>query len=293
MHFAKRPALPAALPRLAHSRAPLRRLCASGDPSNETRAASAQVRTQFGRNAERYAVSGVHARGASLSLLSDLLLPQPDWDVLDVATGAGHAAFALAPYVNSVTAADVVPEMLATASEGASARGLANIAFVRGDAEALPFGDFSFDSATCRVAAHHFAHPTRFVSETHRVLRKGGSLALVDNVVDDDAAEFVNGWERRRDPSHVRMLSMARWVEVLRAGGLEVERRQMLLKRMKFAEWAENMSVPETTREELLRQLERATGAAREYLRPILGEEGDQEAAVFHLTEGVFIARRI
>ena len=55
----------------------------------------------------------------------------------------------------------------------------------RADAEALPFPDCHFDLVTCRIAAHHFAGVPTFVAEVWRVLRKGGTLALVDNVAPD------------------------------------------------------------------------------------------------------------
>jgi len=78
------------------------------------------VQTQFGANAEKYATSAVHAKGASLARLVELTAPQPDWRVLDVATAAGHTAFAFAPHVEWITAVDITPEMLTVATEEAA-----------------------------------------------------------------------------------------------------------------------------------------------------------------------------
>lgn len=250
------------------------------------------VQQQFGANAANYATSVVHAKGASLARLVELMEPDESWRMLDIATAAGHTAFAFAPHVASVVASDLVEEMLAVARAQASELGLDNVSFESADAEALPFEDEGFDGVTCRIAPHHFAEPQRFISEVARVLRPGGLFGLVDNMVNDEAAHFVNEWERKRDPSHVLALSVDRWLSHIDRGGLTVERSETLAKRMGFQAWVENMSVPEDVRRELLQQLEDAPQPAIAYLRPELGEPGDQQAAAFHLTEGIIVARK-
>ena len=57
------------------------------------------VQQQFGAHAAAYATSTVHAKGASLGRLVELVKPQPQWQALDIATGAGHTAAAFAPHV--------------------------------------------------------------------------------------------------------------------------------------------------------------------------------------------------
>ncbi|MCZ7669472.1 MAG: hypothetical protein M5U34_20985 [Chloroflexi bacterium] len=77
-----------------------------------------QVQTIFGGSADAYVSSQVHAKGDSLARLLELLTPQPDWRVLDVATGGGHTAFTLAPHVRQVVATDITPEMLVNTARG-------------------------------------------------------------------------------------------------------------------------------------------------------------------------------
>jgi len=48
------------------------------------------IQRKFGEAAAEYAASAVHARGASLARLVELVDPKPSWRVLDVATGAAH-----------------------------------------------------------------------------------------------------------------------------------------------------------------------------------------------------------
>ena len=57
------------------------------------------VQQQFGTHAAAYATSSVHAKGASLARLVELVRPEPHWQALDIATGAGHTAGAFAPRV--------------------------------------------------------------------------------------------------------------------------------------------------------------------------------------------------
>ena len=123
----------------------------------------AKVQAQFGASSDAYAISDIHAKGESLAILLELVQPQPDWQAVDVATGAGHTALAFAPYVARVVATDLTAEMLAKTAELAAARGLTNVETKPADAEALPFDDASFDLVTCRLAFHHFPNPRQAI----------------------------------------------------------------------------------------------------------------------------------
>ena len=82
------------------------------------------VKKQFGANAAAYATSAVHAQGASLARLVELVQPQPGWRMLDVAAAAGHTAFAFAPHVAQVIATDLTPEMAARSGMPKDAKGV-------------------------------------------------------------------------------------------------------------------------------------------------------------------------
>ena len=171
---------------------------------------------RFGPRAQRYVTSQVHAQGADLERLLEIAKPQPDWAVLDVATGGGHTALKFAPHVARVTATDLTPEMLEVAQAFTTAQGADNIAFERADAQDLPFDDGCYDLVTCRIAPHHFGDCARFVRECARVLRApdqakgspGGILLVQDHVLPEGqrAARYIDDFERLRDPSHNRAL---------------------------------------------------------------------------------------
>ena len=73
---------------------------------------------------------------------------------------------------------DVSETMLARAVADTTEAGLANAAYVRGDAQELPFRDRSFDAVCCFAAFHLFADPMRALDRMTAVLTPGGRIAL-------------------------------------------------------------------------------------------------------------------
>jgi SAM-dependent methyltransferase len=110
-------------------------------------------------------------------LLIDWTAPEPGMRILDLASGTGEPALSLAPRVGpdgTVTATDVIPEMVAIAAENAAQQGITNMLFERADAGALPFPDASFDRVTCRFGVMYFPDVPQALREVRRVLRPGG-----------------------------------------------------------------------------------------------------------------------
>jgi SAM-dependent methyltransferase len=255
------------------------------------------IREQFGANAAAYVASPTHAQGASLARMVELTAPQPGWRVLDVATAAGHTALAFAPHVAAVVGLDLTPQMLPLAAKLAVERGVTDIAFTVGDVEDLPFGG-AFDLVTCRIAPHHFPDVSRFIAEAARVLRPGGLLAVVDNVVPGSqlrgkradrqrqAGAYVNAFEKLRDPSHGRCLSYEEWGDALTAAGLALEAAETLDKRLTFETWATRHTPEMQTRLRVM--LLRAPAAAAEFLDP----QTETGLTTFRLREGLFVARK-
>ncbi|MCO8265783.1 methyltransferase domain-containing protein, partial [Haloferax sp. AB510] len=161
--------------------------------------------------------------------------------------------------VSSVIAADAAPEMVATAVREYPVAG------VVADAERLPFAADSFDAAACRIAAHHFPDPESFVAEVARVLEPGGVFAFEDNVAPEDAslAEFLNGVEVLRDPTHVELHPVSRWREWFEAAGLSVEAVETAAIRLEFDPWTERTNVSPEDRAELERRFREAPDEAK------------------------------
>ncbi|MCZ0941372.1 MAG: methyltransferase domain-containing protein [Caldilineaceae bacterium] len=245
------------------------------------------VKEQFGAHARTYITSRPHAKGASLQRLVELVEPQPDWQALDIATAAGHTAFAFAPHVAHVHATDITPQMLTVAREQVAARGVDNVTVEHADAENLPYVDNRFDLLTCRIAPHHFPDVDAFLRESVRVLRPGGILAVVDNVVPEGVAgDYVNAFEKLRDPSHGRCLSVEEWLAGYTQAGLELTQHEILEKQMVFEDWAARH---DPAMQSYLRALLwHGPPQTHEFLHP----RSENSKTLFHLREGLFIGRK-
>src|SRR6187397_3042314 len=245
------------------------------------------VQEQFGKTAATYLTSAPHAKGKSLERLVDLVQPKKDWRMLDVATGGGHVAYIFAPHVARVWATDITDEMIEMVRGEAGKRGLANVRTAYAKAEALPFDDASFELVTCRIAPHHFDSIPDFLGEVHRMLKPNGVFALVDNVVPEGSVgDYINAFERFRDPSHLRAWTMQEWRDALKTAHLAIEHEEQIYKKMEFKSWA---SRHDATMQALLRSmLAEVTPAVKAALEP----QGTGADLTFRLCEGLFIAKR-
>lgn len=183
-----------------------------------------QVQEFFARYAPAYTLSPSHRTGEDLQRLLTWLAPQGRGRLLDVATGSGHTALALAPLVEEVVGLDLTPAMGAEFIRQAQARGFSHVQFVLGAVEALPFPDGAFDWVTCRRAAHHFPNLPQALAEMKRVLAPGGRLGIVDMIApaNSEAARFLNELERIRDPSHQWAYDLKEWQDQIQRIGMQV-----------------------------------------------------------------------
>jgi ubiquinone/menaquinone biosynthesis C-methylase UbiE len=260
----------------------------TADCQRESRAMNKTlVQEQFGRHAAQYLTSKSHAQGKSLERLLALTNPGKDWRVLDVATGGGHVAYTFAPHVARVWATDITQEMLDQVKTEAAKRGLSNVRVAYAKAEALPFEDASFDLVTCRIAPHHFDSIPDFLAEVRRVLKPGATAAIVDNVVPAGAVgDYINAFERLRDPSHLRAWAMEEWRAAFATARLPIAHEEEIDKTLEFKTWAARYDA--TTRSLLLAMLMLAAPEVKASLHPT----GDGEAATFRLREGLFVAKK-
>jgi ubiquinone/menaquinone biosynthesis C-methylase UbiE len=186
---------------------------------------SDRVREVFGERAATYTTSAAHTDPEVLARLVACARPQAHWTALDIATGTGHTAFALAPHVRGVTAVDVTPQMLAEAEKLKMEKGLSNVSFQVADAHSLPFPDETFDLLVSRLAPHHFSDIRQALAEMYRVLRRGGRLVIDDRSIpeDDDVDAVMNRLDALHDESHVRQYRPSQWRALLKGAGFSVE----------------------------------------------------------------------
>jgi ubiquinone/menaquinone biosynthesis C-methylase UbiE len=202
-------------------------------------------------------------------------------DALDVASGTGVFARALAPLCGRVVAFDATKEMLLRAERTAADMGIHNIEYQLGDASQLPFDDESFDIMTSRLAIHHFASPGVIVNEMVRVCKKGGRIILADIVADDDPEQHAetDRLEILRDPSHTACVTVEGLHGLLAATGrvrVQPHNGNIYMHPLNAKFWMDNTKTPQSAREEIERcfQAELA-GGKKTGMQPFLDDKGD------------------
>jgi len=146
--------------------------------------------------------------------------PQPGQRILDVATGTGMVAQALARRGAVVTALDQSEAMLGVARS----RQLKGVTFVQGEAERLPFEDASFDALTFTYLLRYVDDPQATLCELARVIAPGGRIGMVEFGVPGDPAlrQLWRAHTRAGLPLIGRVISPA-WYEVGRFLGPNIE----------------------------------------------------------------------
>ena len=125
-----------------------------------------------------YAVIGTRLQivGETLAEAADIRAGE---NVLDVAAGNGNASLAAARRFANVVSTDYVPALLEKGRRRAEAEELP-LVFREADAEALPFGDASFDVALSTFGVMFTPDHARAAHEMLRVVRAGGRIALAN-----------------------------------------------------------------------------------------------------------------
>ena len=103
------------------------------------------------------------------------IAPQPGEKILDIAAGTGTSAKAIAKSGAEVVALDFSPGMVAQGRKRHP-----DLAFVEGDAEALPFPPSSFDAVTISFGLRNVNNPQLALGEMYRVLKPGGRVVICE-----------------------------------------------------------------------------------------------------------------
>jgi demethylmenaquinone methyltransferase / 2-methoxy-6-polyprenyl-1,4-benzoquinol methylase len=109
--------------------------------------------------------------------LVDAVDPRPGQRILDVASGTGMVAFALAERAGcEVVGLDQSPAMLGVARSRADGR----VSFVQGEAEHLRFSDSEFDALSFTYLLRYVDDPAATMRELARVVKPGGRIGMLE-----------------------------------------------------------------------------------------------------------------
>jgi ubiquinone/menaquinone biosynthesis C-methylase UbiE len=236
----------------------------------------AQVQAYFSRTAASYVTSATHRHGNDLKRLIELGEWEPQHHALDIATGGGHTALAVALHVAQITVSDLTPVMLETARVFLLSQGVTNAQFQLADAEDLPFAAASFDRVTCRIAPHHFPNVGKAVQEVARVLKSGGLFLLIDNVAPEDPSldTFNNKVEKWRDASHGRSYTQGEWQAFFAQAGLLVEHAETFRKTHNYEDWTARSQLAASEKAALEAYILGSDESIQRYYQVHVGDDG-------------------
>ena len=204
------------------------------------------VTQQFGRNAEAYRMSPVHAQGTDLAVFRETARGLRPHHAVDIGCGAGHAAFAVAPFCGQIDATDGSAAMLAVVSDEARRRGFSHVHAVQAHAEALPYTAASVDLVTCRYSAHHWLDLRTGLHEIRRILRTDATFVVTDSAGSPSPLvdTHLQAAEVLRDPTHVRSYRVDEWENALNHCGFAIENIVRGEVALDFPSWVARANTP-------------------------------------------------
>ena len=201
------------------------------------------VRAIYNRVAAVYAHSKKEADLHRIQHLVHFARLAKDLEILDVGSGPGTLALALADAgARQVLGVDISEAMLEQAEYlrlTTDAPSHARVGFRLAAAHSMPFADGRFDAVFCRLILQYLKHPQESINEMVRVLKPGGHLILAELLSVDDPVKRAtqNAIEERRDPGHVAARSADHYRKLMAEAGLVVERTEVVTFERELDEW--------------------------------------------------------
>lgn len=118
--------------------------------------------------------------------------------ILDIGSGHGNCALNLAKRGAIVTSIDISTELIAGCKQRAITNGL-HVDFRVMNACELDFDDETFDFVVSFVAIHHMPDLRQFYLEAHRVLKREGTIILIEPKKYNFFIEFVRKYIRNKE----------------------------------------------------------------------------------------------
>ncbi len=158
-----------------------------------------------------------------LNMILDFMNIKKQSNILDLGTGSGYLAFAIAakyPDCN-ITGLDIVEQALENDRYKSKQQGINNINFVSYNGLLFPFENNSFDYVATRYCLHHFPSINDTFKEINRVLKTGGTLFISDPTPNkDDKDRFVDEYMQMKKDGHIKYYTKDEFVAIAAEAGL-------------------------------------------------------------------------
>jgi SAM-dependent methyltransferase len=164
----------------------------------------------------------IHGNDDQVKGMIAFLDPLPWGTYLDLATGNGTVAFAMADHQPRarVIGVDIADRAISQNQATAKEQGRAGIEFLLTDGLKIGFPDATFDGITSRYALHHFPDVAATLTDARRVLKPSGTFVVADAIKHEkDDWDFINRFQALKPDGHVRIYSAASLVKLFRAHG--------------------------------------------------------------------------
>ena len=167
-----------------------------------------EARRRFDTDLHSTCYAQVHRDSNQLDRLLSLVGPTRHQRFLDLGTGDGYVAMALASRDSTcaVIALDIAEEAIDRCAERAEEQALTNMQFQPFDGITIPLDDNSVDGVFCRHAFHHFPTGEMMLTGISRIIKRGGHFVFSDPLRDQaDNVDFVNRFQQLKGDGHVRI----------------------------------------------------------------------------------------
>lgn len=184
--------------------------------------------------------------------------PLPADRVLDLATGTGAVALALAPHVSEVVSLDLSPAMLEHAERLRSQHQAGNVRLGLGDVGRAPLGEGTFSLVVCHDFLHYVGDVAALLARLRSLMTPDGRLVFDELVGSDDPVRraTMNAILVRRDAGITQVLSRAELLDTLAKAGFRLRKEEHYAETQAVAEWLTRASADEATRSAVTSMIE-------------------------------------
>ncbi|GAK59890.1 methyltransferase type 11 [Candidatus Vecturithrix granuli] len=169
----------------------------------------------------------IHSNDEQLNALLNLMDIKSGMKYLDIGTGNGYVAFALAKRYPDifVWGIDIAENSMQQNNAICEKEKIPNATFVAYDGIKLPFDRDNFYGAVSRYAFHHFPNIQKFILELNRIIKPEGFFLFSDpKTYDNDCENFVDQFQQHMNDGHVHFYKRKEIETYFNAGGFYVQK---------------------------------------------------------------------